>query len=226
MRGTTNVRHFWEWFARHRDQYRELLKGTLSKPDKKYWEDELAAHLRSHCRRLYVNMIQAMGQQTIVLTITAHGNHRFFRKAETLVKYAPTLTDWAFQALSPPGHLEICEGEQLELARIEADVSEIWFQTHGVDSYGWQNITLFVPYVLPNRERDVYFYVRWFLFNLLGERLAGSEFIIRNVLPRAHADGRKKLHRIDELPELLSRQVSKIGIGADGKITTIRPYKF
>jgi hypothetical protein len=217
MRGPANVKHFWKWFACNSDRYKELLFRKLSKTDRNYWENELVAHLRAHCRLLYANMIKLDTSPTITLTITAHGNWRGFKKAETLVKYAPAIAGWIFQALDPPGHLALLEGDRLEEAAEEADIAEIWFQWYGEDKLGFSDISLYVPYILPGKLDAVRYFLRWFLYNLLGERMAGR-LEICDILPRADAEDDDALLPIEELPLLLSRLASAVSIGAAGEI--------
>lgn len=218
MRGISIAGHFWSWFQKTHAEYLALFSAKRSRAEQYYLMNELRVHLRAYCRLLSPDLTISEDFSKGEMVITAGGNWRAFKKAERFVAKAPVIPGWTFIALAPPHHHD--DSPELEKARIAADVTGAWFQIDECEKETLY-IIVFVKYILPKKEDDVWHYLQLTVLNLVGEKADALDVFISQVLTLDEADETKPLYELEELPVIMGSAASGVTIEADGSIKGI-----
>lgn len=161
--------HFWVWFKRNSSVYQEL--GTKSKKEMHYYRNELISHLRAYARCLDFSL-QASKEGPCELTITTHGNVRYFKTARTMVAKAPAIPGWWIIALEPARRIDYCMEDQILKCGIHP--AELYFSFWRNNSAS-RNLTIYHPLCTESNARKIEWLAVCAIYNLLGEFAYGTE---------------------------------------------------
>lgn len=193
-------KHFWIWFQRNSDIFRQVSK--LDKKSLKYWVDELDAHLKACGRNIYAAIFTPGDGSNPQLIITAGGNPIYFGAVEKLASKAPIIPGWDIFGSHPPRAIDFRIQERYKDTGI--DPHKLWFIPCLEDDHERPGITVYAERYLPVDKRFETA-VEAVLTNLLGERSSGLDLDWVEVkrLPELSTDERSELIRLQDLPAYL-----------------------
>ena len=217
-------KHFWAWFRRNSQT---LLEAQLMNPkEQQYWLYEINAHLRACSKKLSFQILwDKKGISRFI--ISAHGNTRYFLAAERLAAKAPDIPGWKIIGLQPPNLLpqQLMEQEALQAGII---LDQCWMLPPDYDTdtgKAWLNIYI---ESYTNITKHMENAVDAIVCNILGEKIAGSEFEYIDVYSIFYLDpqDQKLLIKLEDLPAHIRYiGTDTLVIDPNGKMSSINKNK-
>jgi hypothetical protein len=207
-----STKQFWEWFTKFSAVYM-WLPASKDKVDFVFWIGEINKNLKMYGGRNLTAIFEwDEDKGTARLIVTANGRSDLFFKVDQLIKQAPSLPDWQFQALIPPRIPDHSIMDRFSDLGIELDA--LWFRFADSGQHGRRHIEVYAeiynPWIVRYRQL-----VEAIVFNLLGERtithcIGEVEIKWLYASPPQH---RARLQKLVMLPYLLLPQKDVQNIG-------------
>jgi hypothetical protein len=217
-----SAKQFWEWFTKFSTVY-IWLPASKDKADFVFWIGEINKNLKMYGGGSLTAIFEwEEDKGTARLIVTANGRSDLFFKVDQLIKQAPSLPDWQFQALIPPRIPDHSIVDRFSNLGIEVDALWFRFADSGHSGQG-KNIEVYAEVYNPwiDQYRQL---VEAIVFNLLGERTMTN--CIREVeikwlyaFPPLH---RACLQKLVELPALLLPQKEVQNIDQTTSMTSLK----
>ena len=209
---TLNKRHFWEWFRRNHQEY--LTIKNKPKKEAAYWLNEMKAHLRAYYK-FFGFSIEWKPEKRAILTITANGKAKHFKKVDALIEKAPEIPGWTIVALEIPRAIDFLLEQ--EIADTGIDPRELRF-SFANDDPDWVDLIIYHPLCTRENEHLIYKLANAAVYNLLGERSFGMNIRWMDVtnLSTAISCDTKEL---EELPDYIDR--SAMVVDGKGKLVGV-----
>lgn len=204
-------RHFWEWFKRHNNEYRELNKKC--KKEAGYWLHELDAHLRAYFKFFGFSLLLP-DKGNARLTITVGGKARHFKKVEAFVATAAEIPGWSICALEDPMPIEFLLEKQMENAGIHPGEFSFSF---ACDDPEVTDIIVYHPLCTNSNRRVLLQLAYSAVYNLLGERSFGIDLVHLEVDNLSYADP-ATIHPLEELPMHIGCRRSPMAVDDNGRL--------